>query len=471
MLLSGVTATAAAAPVVNNLGPDVTLTEGSSPTLVAPTATVSDADSPHFGGGRLTVSLANAQSTDQLLIRNLGPGPGQIGLSGNRVLYGGSVIGTVSGGRGSSPLVVSLNRNATQGAVQALVRNVGFANPSEDPSSQTRVITFKLQDGSGQVSAPASKSIFVVPVNDAPVLSGLGNTVNWSESTGAAVVISPNAQASDVDSSNFDGGTLTVTVAGNAGPGDVLEVRNQGTQAGQIGVAGNVVTYGGVAIGVVTGAGTSSLSVALNSAATPAAVSALMKNITFDNTDTNPSSLTRRVDFQLSDGDGGTSSVQSSCVAIAAVNDAPVVSNFGPSVSYQRGSTPAFLSTTATVTDADSTNFAGGRLTVQITANAQGSDGFAIFSEGFGPGQLGLSGNQVYYGGVLFGSLSGGAGTTPLVASFNQNATPAAVQALIRNIGFYTSPYASTATRQISLTLSDGDGGTSSAVVKNIVLT
>jgi hypothetical protein len=470
-MMSGVSAAAAAPPVINNFGPDVTYTEGADPTLIAPAATVSDADSSHFGGGRLTVSLTGSQSTDDLLIRNQGRGAGQIGLSGTRVLYGGVVIGTASGGRGNTPLVVNFNRYATPTAVQALARNIGFGTLSENPSSQVRDITVTLRDGSGQVSAPATKSIVVAPVNDAPVLNGVGNTVTWSESTGAAVVINPQAQVSDVDSSNFSGGTVTAAVVQNAQAGDTLSIRNQGTGSGQIGVSGATVTYGGVAIGTVTGSGTSSLSVALNSSATPGAVTALLRNITFDNSDANPSALTRRVDIQVSDGDGGTSNTGSSFVKLAAVNNAPVVSNFGPAVTHDRGGDPTFLSTTATVTDADSTNFAGGRLTVRITANGQGSDGFAIYSEGFGPGQIGRSGSTVYYGGVAFGAFSGGTGTTPLVVSFNQNATPAAVQALVRSIGFYTSSSASTASRQISLTISDGDGGTSTAVMKNVLVT
>jgi hypothetical protein len=399
---------------------------------------VTDADSSNFNGGRVTVSLTNSEPSDQLLIRNQGRAAGQIGLSGNRVLYGGVVIGTASGGRGATPLVISLNRYSTPAAVQALVRNIGFATPGDNPSSQTRGVAFSLRDGTGQVSAPAGKSILVVPVNDAPTLSQFGNTVTWSENNGAAVVVNPGAQVADIDSANFDGGSLSATVAQHAGVGDALSIRNQGTAAGQIGVSGNVVAYGGVAIGTVTGAGSASLSVALNSAATPAAVSALLRNISFDNSDANPAANTRRIDFQVNDGDGGTSNLASSFVAMAAINDAPVVSNFGPSVTYVRGNDPVFISTTATVTDPDSTRFAGGRLTIAITANSRSSDGFAIYSEGFAAGQLGRSGSNVYYGGVLFGSVSGGVGATPLVVSFNQNATPAAVQALVRNIGFYT---------------------------------
>src|SRR5436190_10097788 len=330
MLSGAAVAALAAPPSIANLGPDVSYTEGVAPVILSPTATVTDADSPNFGGGRLTVSLANSDSSDQLLVRNQGRAPGQIGLSSNRILYGGVVIGTASGGHGATPLVISFNRYATPSAVQALIRNIGFATPGDNPSSQTRDVAFSLRDGTGQVSGPAGKSIIVVPVNDAPALSQFGNTTTWSESSGVPVVVSASAQVTDVDSANFDGGTLTATVAQNAGTGDALSIRNQGTAAGQIGISGSTVTFGGVAIGTVTGAGSTSLSVALNSAATPAAVSALLRNITFDNSDADPSATTRRIDFQVSDGDGGTSNLACSFVAIAAVNDAPVVSNFGP---------------------------------------------------------------------------------------------------------------------------------------------
>lgn len=58
----------------------------------------------------------------------------------------------------------------------------------------------------------------------------------------------------DSDSANFDTGTLTISIpSGNVPTEDVLSIRNQGTGAGQIGVSGSNVTYGGVVIGTYTG--------------------------------------------------------------------------------------------------------------------------------------------------------------------------------------------------------------------------
>ncbi|MBK7847178.1 MAG: cadherin repeat domain-containing protein [Zoogloea sp.] len=72
------------------------------------------------------------------------------------------------------------------------------------------------------------------------------------------------------------------------------------------------------------------------------------------------------------------------------------------------------------------------------------------------------------YGGTTIGTYSGsfGTGSTPLTVTFNSNASVAAVQALVRNITYRnTSENPSTATRSISLTVSDGTGMTSTPAV------
>ena len=53
---------------------------------------------------------ANAQSTDRLGIRQQGTGPGQIGIVGTSVRYGGIAIGTFTG---TTTLIVTLNTAAT----------------------------------------------------------------------------------------------------------------------------------------------------------------------------------------------------------------------------------------------------------------------------------------------------------------------------------------------------------------------
>ncbi len=98
-----------------------------------------------------------------------------------------------------------------------------------------------------------------------------------------------------------------------------MEIRNEGTGAGQIGTAGSSVTFGGVTIGTFTGGSAlSPLVITLNASANSAAVQALLRKITFRVSGTVSSTLTRTIGFQLTDGDGGTSGLVSKNVNVTA---------------------------------------------------------------------------------------------------------------------------------------------------------
>ncbi|MEQ1848790.1 MAG: hypothetical protein ABL983_24830, partial [Nitrospira sp.] len=163
----------------------------------------------------------------------------------------------------------------------------------------------------------------------APTITNLsGDSLAYNEGDGAVVIEQGgNALVADVDSTNFDTGTLTVSIsAGMDSAEDVLSIQNQGTGAGQIGVSGSNVTYGGVTIGTFTGGSSgSNLVITFNASATPTAVTALVKNIAYENTDTAmPTAGARTVRYVLTDGDGGTSANYDTTITVAAVNDAPV---------------------------------------------------------------------------------------------------------------------------------------------------
>ncbi len=149
-------------------------TEGAAAAPVAPAATVTDADSADFSGGTLTVSFtANGTAADQLTVRNVGTGAGQIGVSGADISYSNTVIGTLTGGSNGSALVITLNGNASPAAVQELARNVSFSNNSGAPSTLTRSIGFTLVDGDGNANtgsdtATATATLTVTASNSAP---------------------------------------------------------------------------------------------------------------------------------------------------------------------------------------------------------------------------------------------------------------------------------------------------------------
>lgn len=373
---------------------------------------------------------------------------------------------------GQLRLVVSLNANANLVGVQALLRNISYRNVSDDPGSLTRTVRVTMTDGDGGTSDPVSKFIEVAPRNDAPVIGGFDSTVNYAEGA-AAVLVDDNATVADVDSANLETGRLIVQLSSNGQITDRLEIRHQGTAAGQIGLNGTTVLYGGSSIGTFAGGiGTGALVVTLNANATPAAAQALLRNITYRNISKNPTNLTRTLRAYVSDGDGGTSPIVTKTIQVTTQNDAPEIGSFDTAVNYKAKSAAVLLDTNVTVTDPDSANFETGTLSVGLTANAQGDDRIEIRNQGVGAGQIGVNGSNVTYAGIVIGTFSGGVGATSLVVTFNANATPVIVQALMRNLTYRSVSLApSTLIRTVSVTLTDGDGGTSLISSKEIRVT
>ncbi|MDD2990284.1 MAG: cadherin domain-containing protein, partial [Zoogloea sp.] len=141
----------------------------------------------------------------------------------------------------------------------------------------------------------------------------------------------------------------------------------------------------------------------------------------------------------------------------------PVLTLSTGSATYVENAAP-LSDTSATVTDPNTTVFNGGQLIVQLTTNGTATDELGIRNDGVGAGQIGVSGANVTYGGVLIGTFSGvfGNGSTPLTVTLNANASVAATQALVRAVTYRdTSEAPSTLSRTLSLTLSDGTGWTS----------
>ena len=166
-----------------------------------------------------------------------------------------------------------------------------FWTPAQDANGTLNAFAVVAEDNSGATSTtPVTAQVSVTAVNDPPEvdLNGIpaGFDTSLSVLAGAGpAVMAPQATVSDVDSTNFNGGSLTVTITNAVVGEDVLSIRNQGTGAGEIGFSGGNVTFGGTLIGRASGgAGATPLVVNLNSAATPAAVQALVANVTYENT-------------------------------------------------------------------------------------------------------------------------------------------------------------------------------------------
>ncbi len=140
----------------------VSYMRGSPPRRLNPTGTAYDIDTPNFAGGQLTVwTVVFANINDRLGIHHEGNNPTQIGVDGNTVYYGGTTIGTFSGGTADTPLVVSFNGYASNAAVQAVVRSITFQNVSSTNAISSRFLQYTLTDGTGGATT-AFQSVSIV---------------------------------------------------------------------------------------------------------------------------------------------------------------------------------------------------------------------------------------------------------------------------------------------------------------------
>ncbi|WP_426232614.1 DUF5801 repeats-in-toxin domain-containing protein [Pararhizobium sp. DWP3-4] len=270
-------------------------------------------DAPAITGDR-TLAV-NEGATVTLTTTDLGfSDPDDVGLgvtfTVTNPLYGGVLV--------NGATALSFNGQ------QLLDGQVSFQhNGSETTAASFGVI---LEDGNEDNSAPetATVNVIVVPVNDAPVLSGLGN-VTFSENVVNAgpQLIDNDVSLTDDDSANFSGGSLTASWSAGGASQDQLSFLSQGNSAGQISISGNNIAFGGAQIGTISsnGANGASLVVNFNASATPLAVDALVQRLAYANNSDTPN-LTRTLSITVSDGDGGASTAVTSTVTVNPQADA-----------------------------------------------------------------------------------------------------------------------------------------------------
>lgn len=149
-----------------------------------------------------------------------------------------------------------------------------------------------------------------------PNLTGLPASVNYTANS-SGVLLATAAVVSDLDNPVLNGGFLSIQVKTNAQTTDVLFISAVGTGAGQIGIAGNGVTYGGVLIGAFSGGtGGTALVITFYDEATLAAVQALARRIMFRNTLGAPPTAARTIEWKLTDVPNGGTVIKSEIVNI-----------------------------------------------------------------------------------------------------------------------------------------------------------
>ncbi len=255
-----------------------------------------------FGGftiaALVVIENATGGSGDDTLVGNAAANI-LTGNDGNDTFIGREGDDIIHGGAGSD--TVRYFGNQADYTITAIVGGYTVTDNNladgDDGTDTIDDITF-LQFADGTVNLEDA------PGNQAPTLTDLNPTLVFNENTvnGAPQLIDGDVTFADSDG-NFDGGTITVS---GALAEDAIGIRNQGTGAGQVGVSGSNVTYGGVVVGTFAGGtGGTTLTVTLNNLATTLAVEAILENLTYANASNDPTAV-RTLTINVTDDEGAS---------------------------------------------------------------------------------------------------------------------------------------------------------------------
>ena len=213
--------------------------------------------------------------------------------------------------------------------------------------------------GAATQSAPTD-AISVIPVNDAPTISGLpGSAVTYTEGATAATLAGAISLA-DVDDANLT--EARVWISGGFTTGDTL--------AATVGSTGIVASYN-AATGLLT----------LTHAGAPKAdFESVLQSVKFSSTSADPTALyaTRSISWQVTDADVSTggadkldSSVGTTTVAITASDNAGALSGLTSETYVEKGSAVP-IAPNLTLSDPDDTTLDG--LTVTLSGGRTAGD-------------------------------------------------------------------------------------------------
>lgn len=401
------------APVLAGGGTSATFVEDAATgELVAPAVTVADVDSPNLASASVRITTGFDASEDQLTF-TAQPG----------------ITGVYTPGTG----VLAFTGAASPATYEAILQSVRYRNGNTaNPSVATRTIEVQVDDGAAanHASNVVTGTVDVTRVNDAPTVAGSGAAPNFTEG-GADVTVDGALTVGDVDSTDLTSASVSIT-SGLVIAEDVL--------APSVALPAPLVGAYNAATGVYSITGT----------ATPAVYQAALRTIVYRNINGNaPSGTDRTVRFVVDDGaaTNHASAPADVTVQVTPVNDAPVLSNGGNTVTFVEDGADIVVNSAIGVADVDSLTLSGA--TVQITTAYVSAEDRLLFAT-----QNGITGSFDTTTGTL--TLTG----TASVANY---------QTALRSIQYRNTNTSNPSTTQRVVTFRVNDGAASSNLSNSVV--
>ena len=305
-----------------------------------------------------------------------------------------------------------------------------------------------------------------------------------------AQLVFPTAEVTDVDTTDFDGGQITVTYNSGSSAADQLTVFSSTDQTQGVEVIGAdifvYIDYGlppgeniqQTKIGTIISDGSngSDLVIDLGPGVPPGAyttdvspqlVQLILSSIQYGNSA--PMAGTRQLSVTVTDESSATSLAVTTDVEITIANAAPVLSDLVAVVEIDPAdvATLQVVDADVTLADLDSADLDGGQLRFDFGSLRDPSGENLSLAD---IGGITVSGSTVSFSGDVIGTISsdGQDGNSLVVDLSGPDATPVAVEALIEALRYDNSSASPEAAREVSITVSDGDGGTSVAQTVSI---
>ena len=193
-------------PVLDTTDAALAYAENAGPLAVDADISVTDPDSPTLEGATVQISSNFVQAEDELSFTDQENG--------------------ITGSYDDDTGTLTLSGSASVADYQATLGSVTYENSSDNPSTDTRTVTFQADDGAAtnNQSDTATRDIEITRVNDAPVVNTSGATASYVGS-GAATAVDPCVTVSDVDDTNIE--SAQVQISSGFVTGDTLVYTDQ----------------------------------------------------------------------------------------------------------------------------------------------------------------------------------------------------------------------------------------------------
>ena len=170
----------------------ISYTEGDGAQVIDSALTIADVDDTNIESATVTIGTGFVGTEDVLAFADTA-----------------NITGSYVAG------VLTLTGTDTLANYELALESITYENTNtDDPDTGNRTVTWVVNDGDDN-SAGVTSTITVANVNDAAVLTDAGGTLAYTEGAGA-LVIDSSLTISDVDDTNIESATVTLSEIGRA---------------------------------------------------------------------------------------------------------------------------------------------------------------------------------------------------------------------------------------------------------------